>query len=973
MLMDSKKIAIILIILIVSAGTIAALYFFMQSPTPPSEVIPQDTRSEYNDVAFVSEVYPNTNVDSEFVEIYIPSSFSGSSVTEWYLTTFDGEGLLAIPTITGIDGEDYLAIFMGNGINEPDASDGKATVYLNITDSILDDDGDEVGLFDSEGNIIDFMRYHGGNGDVVFDNWPSSDDGPSRTTKSVSLFGTDTGDSTNWNESMVTPGQPNALSYTTESDYVFEIQSGLNAPYIDVGIDDEIDGKDETIEVSDEGGGVPLDTMIAIIEHLEFSLEYYLGKGFTRGPKTAANNTIKVIVKNGTSTETVGKASTKGVITIKVGTIESDTDLKYVCEHELMHLFQFNTEKEGNDTVDHAPVQNKWWIEGQATYWGIESTKANFNLTNKEIQDEFDRVGDHNWYDHYKDLNRSTFIGWGGSYSDYIGSYLFMKFIKEKYGEDKLKEAFEKAKDNFNNDSKDVSPEDAIAEACGTSWENLLAKFYAWMMTDAITDNGVPERKGHVNVTYTNNTVSDELKVGPYASGVERIKVNGTKPFNINFKLPQGGDWKITIIYVYEDGSRQQAFNTPFSIYHSVAPWPVNPGNHDKKLVEIIIIKTLIQKEGPKTINMTITPIEHTSPYQPKSLIPGGIENWQLPPSFENYTTPEDWPWSLFWLISYTDNSYTESIEIDPDWFPAESFFDVMITLDGDSVVEHENVSSDGPLIIEWDPSWDYGDYIIELRQVTWNSWINGTIVWHHVQKSGSSYDVPDHIDVGECRAADSNEWDYVDSHWYHVMTDDGMEHVIQVYLDPPYIGVGNWTLELYNTTHSDVVLRTTEGEYATDEWPRYLILPSLGDPDYSAIHEYIVRLRYVGGGAGNVSLLTQPYQGRSIDDPLWHTIGTEQVLGITLPYTYTGPVECYVNATVTIGHTYHLQFNASSMFVYGAVWDGNSWVAISWSHDDGTSSWFEVDITAATETISIMFLSELDTQTVFFLTSAEF
>ncbi len=129
-----------------------------------------------------------------------------------------------------------------------------------------------------------------------------------------------------------------------------------------------------------------------------------------------------------------------------------------------MHAFQFKVENSTEGNQDHAPMGNLWWLEGQATYWGIESTKANYNLTNAEIEDEFKRVGDHNWFEHYTDLNRSITIGWGGSYSDYMGSYLFMKWISETFGEDKLKEIFDKAKDNFGNDSEDVSPEDAAAD-----------------------------------------------------------------------------------------------------------------------------------------------------------------------------------------------------------------------------------------------------------------------------------------------------------------------------------------------------------------------------------------------------------------------------------------------------------------------------------------------------------------------------
>ncbi|MGY5876103.1 MAG: hypothetical protein RTU30_10180, partial [Candidatus Thorarchaeota archaeon] len=177
---------------------------------------------------------------------------------------------------------------------------------------------------------------------------------------------------------------------------------------------------------------------------------------------------------------------------------------------------------------------------------------------------------------------------------------------------------------------------------------------------------------------------------------------------------------------------------------------------------------------------------------------------------------------------------------------------------------------------------------------------------------------------------------------------------------DPPFVGIGNWTAELYNTTHSDVVLRTTEGYYATDEWPRFLVLPSLGDPDYSDMHEYIIRLRYIGGGIGNVSLVTQPYEGRSIDNPLWHTILTDQPFGITLPYTYTGPTEVYVNATVSVGTAYGIVFNASSQFIIAEVWDGSTWIQITWDFDDGVAHWFSFEFMALTDTLCMRFFPEM-------------
>ncbi|MHA2212787.1 MAG: hypothetical protein ACW992_06465, partial [Candidatus Thorarchaeota archaeon] len=705
-------------------------------------------------------------------------------------------------------------------------------------------------------------------------------------------------------------------------------------------------GKNETIEVN-PAAGVSAAKVAKIKEHIEFSLEYYEEKGFTRGPKTAAGNKIKINVMNGTSTETVGSASTSGVITIKIGTTESDIDLKYVCEHELMHLFQYQTETEGGDTVDHAPVKNKWWIEGQATYWGIESTKANFNLTNAEIQDEFDRVGDHNWNDHYTDLNRSIFIGWGGSYSDYMGSYLFMKFIREKYGEDKLKEAFDKAKDNYNNDSKDVSPEDAIAEACGKTWDQLVAEFAAWMMTDAISSNGVPERVGHVNVTYTNDTVSDSLKVGPYASGVERIKVNGSQPFQIDISTPAGSEWKITIIYVYEDGSREQAFNTPYTISTT---------------------RALVGTDKPATVNMTVSPIENSVWNLPKLLTAGIAQFWQLPPTFYNYTDPLDWSWSRWFWFTYNDNTYQESIVIDPDVFVVDSFFDVYVKLADVTVTEYLDVSAGTPIVINWDLTWGYGDYVIEIRQSTWDSWVNGTIIWNHYPKPGRSYGTPDHLDIGECRAADSNEWD-LDSHWYDVLIDDAMEYLFQIQVDAGFELTANWTMEVYNTTHPGIVLRTTEGYYFTGEWPRYLVLPVLGDPDYSGTHEYILRLRYVGGGIGNISLLSQPLEGSWIDNPLWHTILTTEYFGVSLPYTYTGSPAVYINTSVTIGLSYNIKFNASTNYTYARVWDGLSWTDFFYY---APNDWFSVSIAANTDTLLIEVYPELSASFIYFFWSNE-
>ncbi|MHA2142384.1 MAG: hypothetical protein ACXADC_12155 [Candidatus Thorarchaeota archaeon] len=735
----TKATAIILILVI---GGVAALYLaFFQPGIPPEQNSPL-----HGDI-WISEVHMNSSlaVDEEFFEIYIPATLSTTTLSGLEITTFDDEGMVALPSIMNVDAEDYIAVYTGTGTNDIDASDSRAEIHLGLEDRILDPTGDEIAIYDDSGLIVDFMRYNGGNGDGVQSSWPASDDGPSLPidhSGSLSFFGTQYTNSSNWLHSLITAGYPNQFAFLSEDEvYLIIITSGVTTDYSFLGISDEkMSGKNETVDVN-AGAGVDAATVKQIEENIKFSLQFYNDKGFTNGPATSSPGKIKVTARNGTSTETTGSTSQNGDIVINIGTIKSKIDLKYVVEHELMHAFQFKQGKEGNDTVDHAPVTNKWWIEGQATYWGIESTKANYNLTNVQIQDEFDRVGDHNWNDHYTDLNRSIFIGWGGSYSDYMGSYLFMKFIKEKYGEDKLKDAFDKAKDNFNNDSKDKSPEDAVAEATGKSWDQLVAEFYAWMMTGAITDNGVPERTGHVNVTYTNNTVSDTLKVGPYASGVERIKVNGTQPFQIDIK-PSSGKWKITIIYVYEDGSRKQGDNTPYTISGTSAPWPVNPGAHDKKLVEIIVIKTLVQTGSAVSINMTVSPVDYLSPLGPDPLIPDSWWDWALPPFFGNYTDPADGLWSHWFWFNNSDDTSIPIVEINVNEHQVDSFFDVILYRTRIPFHEWQNISRDTTHVFDLQGA-PLDEYQLEIRQSTWDSVGSGNITLYTVPRAGATSSDP--------------------------------------------------------------------------------------------------------------------------------------------------------------------------------------------------------------------------------------
>ncbi|MHA1636571.1 MAG: hypothetical protein ACTSUB_01005, partial [Candidatus Thorarchaeota archaeon] len=619
-----------------------------------------------------------------------------------------------------------------------------------------------------------------------------------------------------------------------------------------------------------------------------------------------------------------------------------------------------------NDSRDHAPIDDKFWIEGQATYWGIESTKANYNLTNEEIQDEFDRVGDHNWYDHYTDLNRSVFKGWGGYYDDYMGSYLLMKFLAEKYGEEKLKEAFDKTIDAKNN-SRDVSPQDALAEVLEKTWEEIVADFHAWMMTDAISDNGVPERTGNVEVTYSNGTVSDSALTAGWGAMVERIKVNSTQPFKITLDTPEGSKWRITVIYVYDDGTREQCPGTPYEHGPSYPHWAVNPGANGKKIVEVILVKSLVQ-DGAARINMTVTPIPFPGPRQ---ITPnGGPIPWELPPGLLNGSIL-DWPWFWIWEIDFVDDLYEREIIINATSIVPDSFFDVFIELDDVIIYEDLNVlaNPDELLIIDFAPigsDWDFGIYNLTIIQSTWTSIINGTIELIATPREGATFEHPEVIMEEEMKELNSTLWRTGECQYFQLLTINDFEYTFLLDVPLEFEETADWYMELYNSTN--YLLDTTSGLYALGEWPRTLEVPAVFDSDSDLEGIYILRVVYNGTGIGQITVLIEDAPGATMGNPLWHNFQATEYIGYPMPFTTLGGGALYINMSVTASTGYAIYFNSSDPGLTVNVWMGSGSYAFVY---DAVNDWYEYFFMASeTEYICIEILPNNPNEFVYFMWS---
>ena len=148
---------------------------------------------------YISEVYydpSGSEVNNEFIELFIDDSIL--NLSHWVITTFDNDNY-TLPYISDLSYSNFVIIIPGQGIDDLDATDGIATIYLNRGISILSNSGDEIGLFNNKGEIIDFIRYEGGNGDSVLENWSVNDLGiTANGEESIQITGDDFDSSNNW-------------------------------------------------------------------------------------------------------------------------------------------------------------------------------------------------------------------------------------------------------------------------------------------------------------------------------------------------------------------------------------------------------------------------------------------------------------------------------------------------------------------------------------------------------------------------------------------------------------------------------------------------------------------------------------------------------------------------------------------------------------------------------------------------------
>ncbi len=752
---------IIVGIIILSSIGAAFLYYLANNNDDPEDddlIITDPFDGLGNDVASanllraaISEINPS----EEWFEVYL----TGAGTTEgWTFTSFD-EGLIDIPTITGLQGSVHILIHTGNGSNELDGSDGKATAYLELPGDVLEDGGDEIALFDSEEDIIDFVAWGSGNGDTERDGWNETRylDAPP-TGKSLSLQGEDQGMSSYW---TIGPSSPLGYSIieidlSPDDDHKAHIINGRSEPVKFEELSE--DGKYINVNVTTGvPAGQPVNQTLLdqVSEYVNFTYNLLKENGFgdalASGTDGNGNPFINITVTSGGGYG--GSCDSDGDIDVDLGTNKAAN--KQTVEHEMTHNFQFSKRADGTSHIN--PNKHNFIDEGQAEFWGRYSAMVNYNLTWSEIEEELDSAGSMNLYDYYHYSWYDIFTDWPGVYNRsyigvghyYTGSFLFMKFLMDKFNRSTLAK-IHNAVINGPGTANDTVGIDAIEKATGKKFEDLLREFRLYMLENRFTQykNDTKFRTSAIdnNHTFNGTTVSDTEMVEQFGSRINKYYLNGSW-INIDFEPKTNRSrWQITIIKVKPDGSREYEEHT------------LEKGEDGKYIIfhgydHVIIIKTRLNGSNyfNEYFNITISDVPIILPALPEM-------------GFHLIEDPEDDPF-FSWTIDNILKDMGVRIQIDNTSTFSDPFLDNLTW----EMTHNRTLPQDLPngtwwWRLRWELDDIYGPWAPYRNFTIWRGWERPEILWdpypiRYENGSGSflvvipnttvkilPYDVPDGI-----------------------------------------------------------------------------------------------------------------------------------------------------------------------------------------------------------------------------------
>jgi len=603
-----KLVVIAVVVILIMASFGAVLYFSLGGDEDdekqsvdaidPYDGLGSDTPSSNNLNAVISEVNPS----EEWFEVYIDAGSGSDDAAPWYFTTFD-ERLILMPTVTGLDGTVHVTIYTGNGTDDLDGSDGFAEVYLLLGGDVLEDAGDEIGLFDVNEDIIDFVGWGTGNGDTPREDWNiTAYPSPPGEGSSISLIGEDNGVNSEWMATIPSKGDFPLIEIDLSEDGFNESIQVRSGRTRDQAVNTNGTWNRQFVikarGVIKRGGPLKKKDLDDTLEYASHTYRTLRKMGYdvpaVTGHKEDGKPFVRIVVTKNGDYEGYYDADNR---TVHVDLGDNKYASKQTVEHEIFHAFQFKQRDDGSRAMN--PNREQGFDEGMAEFIGRYSTITNFkDLTWLELEEELKKAGSMNIFDITTDLEKDVFGDWPGSgdLSDhYEVNYLFIKFLMDKYGIDIIKKIFDSTK-NYGNQAKeegDVTGTDAIAAATGKKFADLLLEFTVWRVdkTKFSQYKESEEWPGYdVNSKekFTGKTLEYEESIDDLVTRVNEFIMDGRDGL-ITVKPDKNITLGITIIKEKADGKKE---------YTQMKLGPGNPGGVyiPQGYKKVTVLKTSLAK-----------------------------------------------------------------------------------------------------------------------------------------------------------------------------------------------------------------------------------------------------------------------------------------------------------------------------------------------------------------------------------------
>ncbi len=399
----SKKLAAVAVALVVAIASLAALLASRPGTVslPPEKPAPSANETLAGPDVLLSEVRPEENGSSHlpFVEIQVGEGVL--DLTGWRLTTYDGD--------------DYkLSMQPGSGFRY---------ILLEFPSGtgLTLEPRDELGLYDAEGRLVDFVRWAGGGGDPVRGGWAQASPGPYLSLgQSVSRLGLTRYDPIAWNASPPSPREPNILELgLSGARQVLWLRSGR-------GFEASHALGNGSLSLP-SGRPVPRALLTEVAGHIEHSLKQLRGLG----EPYAAKNTSK----GSPALEFwITNRSSYGGITESGGRVSLDLGPSrginaYLCARQMALLIELA--RWGAPTEAAAFLR-----EGLATAEALSAAAAELYPSSPSVDSIWSDMrvaGLYNPYDDGRDLTQSFVAPW--SYDDHhmVCSWLFYDYLGQRF------------------------------------------------------------------------------------------------------------------------------------------------------------------------------------------------------------------------------------------------------------------------------------------------------------------------------------------------------------------------------------------------------------------------------------------------------------------------------------------------------------------------------------------------------------